>query len=103
MTLDSGATVEVAIERALEAYARLAELGEEIDDEWSYIQDLTETWRERLGEVVRQRADEGLDEARDAAIDALIAEAAGISDPNRAIDWLSTFPQIALLALGEQP
>ena len=28
---------------------------------------------------------------------------AGSSDPHRAIDWLSTFPQVVLVALGERP
>ena len=43
-----------------------------------------------------------------AAFDALAAtaepvadEAGGIADPHRAIDWLSTLPQVALAALGE--
>ena len=27
----------------------------------------------------------------------------GSSDPHRAIDWLSTFPQVVLVALGERP
>jgi len=103
MTLGSGTTVGAAIDRALVSYGLLTELGEEIDDEWSYIQDLTETWRHRLADVVRQRADEDLDSVRDAAIDALIAEAARITDPHRAIDWLSTVPQIVLIALGEEP
>ncbi len=39
----------------------------------------------------------------DAAIDRLIDEVDRITDPHRAIDWLSTFPQVALLALGETP
>jgi hypothetical protein len=37
------------------------------------------------------------------AIDAAVGEIARISDPHRAIDWLSTFPQVTLLALGERP
>jgi hypothetical protein len=31
----------------------------------------------------------------------LVAEASSIADPHRAIDWLSTLPQVALAALGE--
>ena len=31
-----------------------------------------------------------------------LAETEAISDPHRAIDWLSTFPQVVLLALAEQ-
>jgi hypothetical protein len=44
-----------------------------------------------------------MDPAADAAIDRLIDEVDRITDPHRAIDWLSTFPQVALLALGETP
>ena len=33
----------------------------------------------------------------------LIAEVGLITDPHRAIDWLSTFPQVVLLAAGERP
>ena len=29
--------------------------------------------------------------------------AAAITDPHRAIDWLSTYPQVVLIALGERP
>ena len=32
-----------------------------------------------------------------------IDEVALISDPHRAIDWLSTFSQVVLVAIGERP
>jgi hypothetical protein len=35
-----------------------------------------------------------------AAVDTAIEEIALIADPHRAIDWLSTFPQIVRLALA---
>ena len=38
-----------------------------------------------------------------AAIDRAIDEIGRISDPHRAIDWLSTFPQVVLIGLGEEP
>jgi hypothetical protein len=96
-------TIGDAIDRAADAYAVLGELGEEIDDEWSYVTDLTEAWRSRLDEVVSgRRADPVTDEVS-AAIDRAIDEIARIEDPHRAIDWLSTFPQVVLLALGERP
>ena len=38
-----------------------------------------------------------------AAVDALDRESGAIDDPHRAIDWLSTFPQLLLVALGERP
>ena len=99
----SPATVAEAIDRALSAYAGLTELGEEIDDEWSYVNDLSSAWRDRLEEVAAARADAVADAATDAAIDRAIDEIGRITDPHRAIDWLSTFPQVALLALGETP
>jgi hypothetical protein len=99
----SDLTVEAVLARALDAYASLAEVGEEIDEEWSYIQDLTAAWRARLDAVSSTRGGEALDEDVTAAIDAAIDEVARIDDPHRAIDWLSTFPQVALLALGEHP
>ena len=97
------ATFDDAIERALAAYAQLAELAEEIDDEWSYVNDLSSAWRDRLELGAASRAGAPLDPAADAAVDRLIDEAGRITDPHRAIDWLSTFPQVALLALGEMP
>ena len=32
-----------------------------------------------------------------------LTEAGLIEDPHRAIDWLSTFPQVVLAAIGERP
>ena len=37
-----------------------------------------------------------------AAISRAVGEIGRISDPHRAIDWLSTFPQIVLITLGER-
>jgi len=96
-------TIDQAIARALAAYASLTELGEEIEDEWSYVNDLATAWRDRLEEVASARAGSAIDPAADAAIDRAIDEIERITDPHRAIDWLSTFPQVALLALGETP
>ena len=103
MTQRIDTTVEAVIERALAAYAALAELGEEIDDEWSYIQDLSEAWRERLDAVAAARGSQTVDPSIDDAIERAIDEIESIDDPHRAIDWLSTFPQVTLLALGERP
>jgi hypothetical protein len=94
-------TVDAAIADALEAYASLGELGEEVDDEWTYVTELGTAWRERLESVADARAGETLDPAAAAAIETLIDQIARIDDPHRAIDWLSTFPQVVLLAFGE--
>ena len=96
-------TIQTIIERALDAYAALAELGEEIEDEWSYVSDLVEAWRARLTEVADARATEPAPPQVIAAIDRTIDEVGRITDPHRAIDWLSTFPQVLLLAIGERP
>ena len=96
-------TIDEAIERALAAYARLTELAEDIEDEWSYVNDLSSAWRECLASVAGSGPGGALDPAADAAIDRLIDEVDRITDPHRAIDWLSTYPQVALLALGETP
>jgi len=87
---------------SLAAYARLAELGETLEDEWTYVTKLAEIGRARL------RAGLPADGAavapeRAAAIDALVAEAGRITDPHRAIDWLSTFPAVAELVFGGGP
>ena len=97
------ATVAQAIERVLTAYADLTALGEEIEDEWSYVNDLATAWRERLEDVADARPDALLSDEVDAAIDRAIDEINRIADPHRAIDWLSTFPQVTLLAFGEAP
>ncbi len=100
---DTGAspTIESVIDRALEAYAALAELGVSVDEEWSYIQDLTEAWTERLHAVAGERGTEPASPSLVDAVEALAAETGRIEDPHRAIDWLSTFPQVMLVALGE--
>lgn len=95
-------TLHDALTAALDAYERLGLLGEEIEDEWSYVTELVAAWRDRLEELDATR---GLDEAGGAgpAIDRAIEEIDLITDPHRAIDWLSTFPQVVLLAVGERP
>lgn len=97
------ATVATTIASALEAYARLVEVGEATDDEWTYVDDLSTAWRARLEQVAAARADDAVDVAIGAAVDAANDEIDRIADPHRAIDWLSTFPQVVLTALGERP
>jgi hypothetical protein len=94
-------SADAAIARSLEAYASLTDLGEEVDDEWTYVTDLARAWQDRLDEVAVTRAGQPIDASADAAIDRAIDEIARIEDPHRAIDWLSTFPQVVLIALGE--
>jgi hypothetical protein len=96
-------TIQTVVDRALQAYTNLAELGESIEDEWSYVNDLRETWQHRLTEVAVARGPDDAPEATRVAVDQAIDEIGSIADAHRAIDWLSTFPQVVLLALGESP
>ena len=94
-------TVQDAIDRALGAMAALAERGETIEDEWQYVTDLAAAWRARLEEVAAARGTEAIPDAIAQAVDRAGVEAESIEDPHRAIDWLSTLPQVTLVALGE--
>jgi hypothetical protein len=84
---------------ALAACSLLAELGETVEDEWTYVTKLAEVGRARLRAAVPD-ANAAVSPESAAAIDALAAEVGRIADPHRAIDWLSTFPAVAELALG---
>jgi hypothetical protein len=102
-TIDGESTIDAAIAHALDAYASLVELAEEIEDEWTYVDDLSTTWRDRLEEVAATRHGVPVGDVVRTAIDQGALEAGRITDPHRAIDWLSTFPQVVLVALGERP
>lgn len=88
---------------ALDAYEQLISLAEEVEDEWTYINDLAAAWQQRLEQVIDERGEEPISPAQEAAVERAIDEVGRISDPHRAIDWLSTFPQVVLVTLGEQP
>lgn len=96
-------TVRIAIDRAVASCEALGLLGEDIEDEWQYVQDLGEAWLTRLEATAATRGDEPTTAEVGAAIDRACAEAALITDPHRAIDWLSTLPQVVLVALDEAP
>ena len=95
------ATIGDVIDRALAAYEVLLGLGEEIEDEWSYVNDLATAWRDRLSDVSGARGADPAPPEVAVAVDRAIEEIGAITDPHRAIDWLSTFPQVVLVALGE--
>lgn len=95
------APISELVERALAALDGLAATAEPVDDEWQYVTDLGMVWRARLRAVADARRAEPSPEGAEAAIEALSAEAGRITDPHRAIDWLSTLPQVALAALDE--
>ena len=96
-------TIESLIDRALAGYADLGLLGEDVEDEWTYVTELGAAWRDRLEAVEDARGDETVSGQVVAAVDRVIEEIGRIEDPHRAIDWLSTFPQVVLLALDEAP
>ena len=100
---DPPRSVADAIASVLAAYDDLAALAEEVEDEWSYVTDLAAAWTARLAEVALARGAEPLRDGLADAVAALTAELSEIDDPHRAIDWLSTAPQVALFALGERP
>jgi hypothetical protein len=100
--MDGATTLADQARAALSAYERLASLAEGIEDEWTYVTDLLAAWRERIEELIDERGSESVTSLEEAAIGRAIDEIGRISDPHRAIDWLSTFPQILLVTLGER-
>ncbi|MCY7417699.1 MAG: hypothetical protein LH650_04235 [Chloroflexi bacterium] len=95
--------IPTLLARAMDAYDTLTSLGEDVEDEWTYVNDLSTAWRDRIEAVSSARAEEAASATAVAAVERLMDEVARIKDPHRAIDWLSTFPQVLLLAVGEQP
>ena len=94
-------TIAALVDRARAGLDLLATKAEPIEDEWQYVTDLGTVWGARLSDVAVRLGDEPAPDGAAEAMDALLGEAARIEDPHLAIDWLSTFPQVALLALGE--
>ncbi len=101
--MDPIVTIGDAIAAARPAYDDLTALAEDVEDEWSYVNDLARAWTERMDAVAAARGHEPAAPGVADAVPALAAEVALLDDPHRAIDWLSTFPQVLLIALGERP
>ena len=102
-TPDRPATRGAALATALDALDRLAALGEDVEDEWTYVTALAEAGRKRLRTAAGPDPSAALAPLRAAAVAAVAAEVARITDPHRAIDWLSTFPAVVELALADVP
>ena len=85
------------IERAVAAYRALGELAETVEDEWQYIVDLGDAYTPSLEALATGTP---LAAEAVAAIDEAVAELGLITDPHKAIDWLSTFPHVVALAVG---
>jgi hypothetical protein len=88
------------VERAVEAYQALADLAEAVEDEWQYVTDLTDAYLPSI-QALTEAGPGRLPTAKEvAAVDEAIVEIGLITDPHKAIDWLSTFPHLVALALG---
>ena len=87
-------------ERAAEAYQALADLAETVEDEWQYVTDLVEAYLPSIRALAVADLGRALPDEVAAAVDEAIAEIGLITDPHKAIDWLSTYPHIVGLALG---
>jgi hypothetical protein len=90
------------MERAVAALDLLARTAEPIENEEQYVRDLVTVWSARLRAVGEARSGQAPHDLLDTAFERLADEAGLIADPHRAIDWLSTLPQVALLAVGEE-
>jgi hypothetical protein len=97
------ATIDALLLRAAESLGVLADTASSVDDEWQYVADLVTVWGAAFRAEAGARAGQTAPPGVEAAIDRLATEAASIDDPHRAIDWLSTMPAVALLAVGEGP
>jgi hypothetical protein len=86
------------VERAAAAYEALADLAETIEDEWQYVADLSSAYLPAIEALAA--GPEALPPGAVEAVDEAIVEIGLITDPHRAIDWLSTFPHVEALAVG---
>ncbi len=89
------------LQGAIATLESLGALGEEIEDEWTYVTDLVAAQRLRLEAIAERRGDDPVSDAVEQAVELAAEEAGLITDPHRAIDWLSTFPELVALAVGE--
>jgi phosphoribosylformimino-5-aminoimidazole carboxamide ribonucleotide (ProFAR) isomerase len=96
------ATVESLTARTSGALEAVAVVAGTVEDEWQYVTDLVAAWSARLATVGSARLDEMAPEPVESAVDRVIEEALLVTDPHRAIDWLSTLSQVVLVALDER-
>jgi hypothetical protein len=95
-------TVGDLVRRAGAALDELAAVAAAVEDEYQYVADLVAAWSARLTRVGEDRHAEDAAAEVEAAVDRVALEASLVTDPHRAIDWLSTLPQVVLVALGER-
>jgi len=89
------------IGRAQAGLDDLGLLAEDLEDEWTFVTDLVAAQTRRLAAIAARRGSETATAPAAQALDELLREVALIEDPHRAIDWLSTFPDLTAMALGE--
>ncbi len=94
-------TIADLIALALTGFDVLTVTAEPIEDEYQYVTDLGTVWRARLRAVADARGTEPAPPGTVEAVTALVEEAGRVTDPHRAIDWLSTLPQVTLAAFDE--
>ena len=87
------------IARAIDAYQALAELAENIEDEWQYVTALVDAYLPVIETLGASDTADTLTAPQIEAVDELITEIGLITDPHKAIDWLSTFPNVLALIL----
>jgi hypothetical protein len=80
-----------------EAIDTLENLGSVVGDEQQYVLDLARAWRIRLDSIAGDGRSVSSHQAE--AIRLAVAETAAITDPHKAIDWLSTLPQLVQAVL----
>jgi len=96
------ATVSALVARTIAAQEGLVAVADPLVEEWQYVADLGAAWGARLRRVADERGGEDATAEVERAVERVIEEAELVTDPHRAIDWLSTLPQIVLVALGER-
>jgi hypothetical protein len=64
------------------------------------VTDLVDAYLPAIEALAAAGGGSALTAAQTEAVDEAIAEIALITDPHKAIDWLSTFPHVVALALG---
>jgi len=88
------------IERAVASYRTLADLAETVEEEWQYVTDVVDAYTRSLLALASADGARPLTEGEIAAVDEVTAEIGLVTDAQKSIDWLSTFPNVVALALG---
>lgn len=98
---DASPSIAELLAMAGDGMDRLAAVGEAVADEQQYVTDLVTVYRGRFGQVAAERGSVVPPPEVGRAVALAVEEAGLVADPHRALDWLSTLPQVVLFALGE--